>query len=57
MGASTSTGSTRCSSRGPIFFEGTLAQWVGRLHRVREGKSEIVVMDYVDLAIPMLDRE
>lgn len=42
---------------GPVAFEGTLAQWVGRLHRVREGKSEVVVMDYVDLAIPMLDRE
>ena len=42
---------------GPVAFEGTLAQWVGRLHRVREGKSEVVVMDYVDPAIPMLDRE
>lgn len=42
---------------GPIAFEGTLAQWVGRLHRVREGKTEVVVMDYVDPAIPMLDRE
>lgn len=42
---------------GPVAFEGTLAQWVGRLHRVREGKSEVVVMDYADLAIPMLDRE
>lgn len=42
---------------GPVAFEGTLAQWVGRLHRVREGKTEVVVMDYVDLAIPMLDRE
>lgn len=42
---------------GPVAFEGTLAQWVGRLHRVREGKSEVIVMDYADLAIPMLDRE
>ncbi len=42
---------------GPVAFEGTLAQWVGRLHRVREGKSEGVVMDYADLAIPMLDSE
>jgi hypothetical protein len=42
---------------GPVAFEGTLSQWVGRLHRVREGKSEVVVMDYVDPAIPMLDRE
>ena len=42
---------------GPVAFEGTLAQWVGRLHRVREGKADVVVMDYADLAIPMLDRE
>ena len=42
---------------GPVAFEGTLSQWVGRLHRVREGKSEVVVMDYIDPAIPMLDRE
>lgn len=42
---------------GPVAFEGTLAQWVGRLHRVRKGKQDAIVMDYVDLAIPMLDRE
>ena len=42
---------------GPVAFEGTLAQWVGRLHRVREGKTEVVVLDYADFAIPMLDRE
>ena len=42
---------------GPVAFEGTLAQWVGRLHRVREGKCDVVVMDYVDPAIPMLDGE
>ncbi|MBR3326966.1 MAG: DEAD/DEAH box helicase family protein [Atopobiaceae bacterium] len=42
---------------GPVAFEGTLAQWVGRLHRVREGKADVVVMDYVDPAIPMLGNE
>lgn len=42
---------------GPLAFEGTLAQWVGRLHRVREGKADVVVMDYVDPAIPMLGNE
>jgi superfamily II DNA or RNA helicase len=42
---------------GPVAFEGTLAQWVGRLHRVREGKTEVIAMDYVDPAIPMLDKE
>jgi superfamily II DNA or RNA helicase len=42
---------------GPVAFEGMLAQWVGRLHRVGKGKSEVVVMDYVDIDIPMFDRE
>lgn len=42
---------------GPVAFEGVLAQWVGRLHRVAEGKSEVIAMDYVDLDIPMFDRE
>ena len=42
---------------GPVAFEGTMAQWVGRLHRVREGKTEVIAMDYVDPAIPMLDKE
>lgn len=42
---------------GPVAFEGALAQWVGRLHRVRDGKAAVVVMDYVDLAIPMFERE
>lgn len=42
---------------GPVSFEGVLAQWVGRLHRMREGKAVAIVMDYVDPAIPMFDRE
>ena len=42
---------------GPVAFEGALAQWVGRLHRVREGKREVIVLDYVDSAIPMFDNE
>ena len=42
---------------GPVAFEGALAQWVGRLHRVREGKREVFVLDYVDSAIPMFDNE
>jgi superfamily II DNA or RNA helicase len=41
----------------PVAFEGTATQWVGRLHRVHEGKSNVIVMDYVDTAIPMFDRE
>ena len=42
---------------GPVAFEGALAQWVGRLHRKRKGKSEVLVLDYVDPAIPMFDNE
>ncbi|MBO7673785.1 MAG: DEAD/DEAH box helicase family protein [Atopobiaceae bacterium] len=42
---------------GPVAFEGMHAQWVGRLHRVGEGKSEVIAMDYVDLDIPMFDKE
>ena len=42
---------------GPVAFESTLDQWVGRLHRTREGKADVVVMDYVDPGIPMFDNE
>ena len=42
---------------GPVAFEGTLDQWVGRLHRTREGKADVVVMDYVDPEIPMFERQ
>ncbi|MBP3883941.1 MAG: DEAD/DEAH box helicase family protein [Olsenella sp.] len=42
---------------GPVALEEVLAQWVGRLHRVREDKANVIVMDYVDPAIPMFDRE
>jgi hypothetical protein len=38
-----------------VSFPGTLAQWVGRLHRTREGKSDVIVMDYIDPSIPMFD--
>jgi superfamily II DNA or RNA helicase len=40
----------------PISWKGTLAQYVGRLHRQHDGKSEVVVVDYVDEAVPMLVR-
>ena len=40
----------------PISWKGTLAQYVGRLHREHEGKSEVVVHDYVDAAVPVLTR-
>ena len=40
----------------PISWKGTLAQYVGRLHRNYEGKTEVIVHDYADIFIPMLDR-
>jgi superfamily II DNA or RNA helicase len=40
----------------PISWKGTLAQYVGRLHRVHPGKQEVRVFDYVDKAVPMLAR-
>jgi superfamily II DNA or RNA helicase len=38
----------------PIAWRGTLAQYVGRLHRLHPGKKEVRVFDYVDRAVPML---
>ena len=40
----------------PISWRGTLAQYVGRLHRQRDGKSDVLVVDYVDANAPMLAR-
>ena len=40
----------------PISWKGRLSQYVGRLHRNCEGKTEICVYDYVDLFVPTLDR-
>jgi superfamily II DNA or RNA helicase len=40
----------------PISWRGTLAQYVGRLHRAHAGKREVVVYDYVDGAVPVLQR-
>ena len=40
----------------PISWKGTLAQYVGRLHRERQGKSEVCVYDYTDSAVPVLER-
>ncbi len=38
----------------PIAWKGTLAQYVGRLHRLHPGKKEVRVFDYVDRAVPVL---
>jgi superfamily II DNA or RNA helicase len=40
----------------PISWKGTLAQYVGRLHRDHQGKSEVIVYDYADMAVPVLAR-
>ena len=40
----------------PISWKGTLAQYVGRLHRLHPYKREVVVYDYVDQAVPVLKR-
>jgi superfamily II DNA or RNA helicase len=40
----------------PISWKGTLAQYVGRLHRQHAGKTEVLVVDYVDEMVPMLAR-
>jgi superfamily II DNA or RNA helicase/very-short-patch-repair endonuclease len=38
----------------PISWRGTVAQYVGRLHRLRDGKREVRVYDYADLNVTML---
>jgi hypothetical protein len=40
----------------PIAWKGTLAQYAGRLHREYPGKKEVIVYDYVDIHIPVLER-
>jgi superfamily II DNA or RNA helicase/very-short-patch-repair endonuclease len=40
----------------PISWHGTVAQYVGRLHRLYDGKREVRVYDYADLNVPMLAR-
>jgi superfamily II DNA or RNA helicase/very-short-patch-repair endonuclease len=40
----------------PVSWRGTIAQYVGRLHRLHEGKLEVRVYDYADLNVPMLSR-
>lgn len=40
----------------PYSWEGVITQYSGRLHREHEGKREVIVYDYVDTTVPMLDR-
>lgn len=40
----------------PVSWKGTLAQYVGRLHRLHHAKTEVRIYDYVDSNVPMLDK-
>lgn len=40
----------------PISWKGTLAQYVGRLHRQHAAKTEVLVVDYIDELVPVLAR-
>ncbi len=40
----------------PVSWRGTVAQYVGRLHRLYDQKREVRVYDYADLNVPMLAR-
>ncbi|WP_302397706.1 TOTE conflict system archaeo-eukaryotic primase domain-containing protein [Eggerthella sinensis] len=40
----------------PASWEGVITQYSGRLHREHEGKSEVIVYDYIDTSVPMLER-
>jgi hypothetical protein len=40
----------------PYSHEGVITQYSGRLHRESEGKDDVIVYDYVDTSIPMLER-
>lgn len=40
----------------PVSWRGTIAQYVGRLHRLYDGKREVRVYDYADVNVPMLAR-
>ena len=40
----------------PIAWKGTVSQYAGRLHRIYEGKRDVIVHDYVDVHVPVLER-
>ena len=40
----------------PVSWRGTIAQYVGRLHRLHEGKRDVRVYDYADLNVPLFSR-
>lgn len=40
----------------PISFEGNVEQYAGRLNRDYEGKKDVIIYDYIDQHVPMLER-
>jgi superfamily II DNA or RNA helicase len=40
----------------PVSWRGVLAQYAGRLHRLHDGKREVIIYDYADLRVAMLAR-
>ncbi|WP_133151880.1 DEAD/DEAH box helicase, partial [Vibrio splendidus] len=40
----------------PVSWKGSLIQYVGRIQRQYQGKTEVKVIDYVDTKLPMLQR-
>lgn len=40
----------------PISFENNVEQYAGRLNRDYEGKKDVLIFDYIDQYIPMLER-
>jgi superfamily II DNA or RNA helicase len=40
----------------PVSWKGTLVQYAGRLHRTHPTKTQVLVFDYLDRAVPMLLR-
>jgi superfamily II DNA or RNA helicase len=40
----------------PISFEGNVEQYAGRLNRDYEGKKDVIIFDYIDKHIPVLER-
>lgn len=39
----------------PISWSGTLSQYVGRLHREYDGKTDVKIYDYIDINVHMLE--
>jgi superfamily II DNA or RNA helicase len=40
----------------PIAARSKVTQYIGRLHRLYDGKKDVLVYDYVDISVPVLER-